>query len=309
MKSYLGTDRLDDESDLVSDTAYDATTWNGQGAVAPSKNTVRDQVELLAPKASPTFTGTPAGPTAAQGTNTTQLATTAMVQSETALLVPRTVVGPELLRKTTANAKDDEFLTSSLDGSWTRVDYANSGAVTYNPNYGMLSVKHTGGDAAQGWHALLKSMSGLSAPVTIETCLRLQTYEGTLIAGLVITDGTTVGSGKQVSLDHQRSGATSFRNWTGFNAFGGELTGSPTGTGPGHRSDRLFMRLTWVSANTWRAEVSPDGISWMPFNFTNGLADSSHTMTPTHMGIWLSSYGTGANLGGIFTFEHFRVTA
>lgn len=37
-----------------------------------------------APLASPTFTGTPAAPTAAVGTNTTQLATTALVQSEIA---------------------------------------------------------------------------------------------------------------------------------------------------------------------------------------------------------------------------------
>ena len=37
---------------------------------------------LLATLASPTFTGTPAAPTAAVGTNTTQLATTAYVQAE-----------------------------------------------------------------------------------------------------------------------------------------------------------------------------------------------------------------------------------
>ena len=37
----------------------------------------------LAPKASPTFTGTPAAPTAATTTSTTQLATTAFVQANT----------------------------------------------------------------------------------------------------------------------------------------------------------------------------------------------------------------------------------
>ncbi len=37
-----------------------------------------------APLASPTFTGTPAAPTASQGTNTTQLATTAFVNAEIA---------------------------------------------------------------------------------------------------------------------------------------------------------------------------------------------------------------------------------
>lgn len=32
---------------LVSDTAYDATSWNGVGGIAPSKNAVRDQIETL----------------------------------------------------------------------------------------------------------------------------------------------------------------------------------------------------------------------------------------------------------------------
>lgn len=41
---------------------------------------------LKAPLASPTFTGTPAAPTASQGTNTTQLATTAFVVAATAAL-------------------------------------------------------------------------------------------------------------------------------------------------------------------------------------------------------------------------------
>lgn len=44
-------------------------------------NLVSD-LALKAPLASPTFTGTPAAPTAAAGTNTTQVATTAYVQAE-----------------------------------------------------------------------------------------------------------------------------------------------------------------------------------------------------------------------------------
>ena len=39
------------------------------------------QTYLLAPKASPSLTGTPTAPTAAAGTNTTQIATTAFVQN------------------------------------------------------------------------------------------------------------------------------------------------------------------------------------------------------------------------------------
>ena len=44
--------------------------------------TVTPDTSLLAALASPTFTGTPAAPTAAVGTNTTQIATTAYVQGE-----------------------------------------------------------------------------------------------------------------------------------------------------------------------------------------------------------------------------------
>lgn len=40
----------------VSDVAY-AASWNGVTGVAPSKNAVYDEMELRAPKASPTFTG------------------------------------------------------------------------------------------------------------------------------------------------------------------------------------------------------------------------------------------------------------
>ena len=43
---------------------------------------IQGQLDLKAPLASPTFTGTPTAPTAATATDTTQLATTAFVQQE-----------------------------------------------------------------------------------------------------------------------------------------------------------------------------------------------------------------------------------
>ena len=72
---------------LVADAINDGTT-----TVAPSQNAVFDALALKAPLASPTFTGTPEAPTASAGTNTTQIATTAMVQSEVGLLVPKSTV-------------------------------------------------------------------------------------------------------------------------------------------------------------------------------------------------------------------------
>lgn len=51
----------------VSDTAYDATSWDWVTTIAPSKNAVRDKIETLAPLASPTFTGTVTLPTVQLG--------------------------------------------------------------------------------------------------------------------------------------------------------------------------------------------------------------------------------------------------
>ena len=50
-------------------------------------------VALKAPLASPDLTGVPTAPTATNGTNTTQLATTAFVQAKTATQTPSTAVG------------------------------------------------------------------------------------------------------------------------------------------------------------------------------------------------------------------------
>lgn len=49
--------QFDPSSSIISDTAYNESTWNGVTTIAPSKNAVRDEFELRAPKASPVFTG------------------------------------------------------------------------------------------------------------------------------------------------------------------------------------------------------------------------------------------------------------
>jgi hypothetical protein len=57
------------------------TVFTSQGSGYMCVWTVPASTSGFAPLANPTFTGTPAAPTAAYGTNTTQLATTAFVQA------------------------------------------------------------------------------------------------------------------------------------------------------------------------------------------------------------------------------------
>lgn len=87
-------------SDLTNDSGYITSADVPEGAAASTTTPKMDGTASTgtetafargdhrhptdtsrAPLASPTFTGTPAGPTAASGTNTTQLATTAFVQT------------------------------------------------------------------------------------------------------------------------------------------------------------------------------------------------------------------------------------
>lgn len=68
----------------ITNTANTLTSSSNLGATAPSVG--------LAPLASPALTGVPTAPTAAQGTNTTQLATTAFVTTAVAAGIPVGVI-------------------------------------------------------------------------------------------------------------------------------------------------------------------------------------------------------------------------
>lgn len=94
---------------LVIDSIADADTTH-----APSRNAVFDALALKSPLASPTFTGTPAAPTAAAATNTTQLATTAHVfaeRSNNATLTNKVIDGDD----NTVQDLDDGVFKSTAD--------------------------------------------------------------------------------------------------------------------------------------------------------------------------------------------------
>jgi hypothetical protein len=97
--TFTGTPSLPTGTTGVTQSAGNSTTALATTAFVTTAD------NLKANLASPTFTGTPAAPTAAQGTNTTQLATTAYVQTEAGLLVPKSLV----------DAKGDLLVGSAAD--------------------------------------------------------------------------------------------------------------------------------------------------------------------------------------------------
>lgn len=81
-----GVEHLAADIRALADTTYVSLSNVDDALDTTSSNPVENQViatemNLKAPLASPTFTGAPAAPTASAGTNTTQLATTAFVQT------------------------------------------------------------------------------------------------------------------------------------------------------------------------------------------------------------------------------------
>ena len=88
-QTVITAENLNDIQDAIIDLEQGGTITVDSALSSTSENPVQNKVidqalGAKAPLASPTFTGTPKAPTAASGTNTTQLATTAFVQQEIA---------------------------------------------------------------------------------------------------------------------------------------------------------------------------------------------------------------------------------
>lgn len=80
VKEYIGTQINSAVSALKLENITDVEATNTEvNHLTGVKSNVQEQIDLLAPKASPVLTGTPTAPTAASGNNTQQIATTAFV--------------------------------------------------------------------------------------------------------------------------------------------------------------------------------------------------------------------------------------
>ena len=78
---------------------------------------IQTQLDAKVGAASPTFTGTPAAPTAATGTNTTQIATTAFVQGEVTALVDSAPSTLNTLNELAAALGDDANFSTTVTNS------------------------------------------------------------------------------------------------------------------------------------------------------------------------------------------------
>jgi hypothetical protein len=202
---------------------------------------------------------------------------------------------------------DDDFFGSDTSADYTEV--TPTGTVNWTFARGRLAARADGQDSADG-AVLLKPITTASAPMTIETRI---SHRGVfdpadfLMSGLCFTDGTAVGS-LIVTQHIYTDTITPFMStrmltsspWEG-NINNVVDNGAPTFTNF-HTSDAVYLRLIWVSANTWAWTVSTNGEDW------TDLADAAEavTMTPTHIGLLVSDWGSAAT-DSMCTFDYLRV--
>jgi hypothetical protein len=166
-----------------------ATTFSGSGASLTSipesgVTNLTSDLALKAPLASPTLTGTPAAPTAAQGTNTTQIATTAMVHSEVVLLAP--------------------LASPTFTGTVTAATLTTSAAVTHTVanNGNVVALTVTQNDTTNNKKAVVITNASTENALSI-------TNTGNGAAIVIASSATTAGANAVSGLDYSSTTNTS----------------------------------------------------------------------------------------------------
>lgn len=199
----------------------------------------------------------------------------------------------------------DEFDDDTLDAAWTRVDPSGvASSIGWSEGGDSLSCSQlAAGTPANAIHGLVRPLSGVGGALAVgDGFVTAVTHFGPLttflMAGIVLSDGVTAGAGGQVAAMSYGSSASDTLTcniWAGTNwSLGGQVGDLATRTG-----GPVFLRLSLIAANTWRHDISPNGVAWLL-----GPATLAKTLTPTHVGLVGSLWGTSTK--GVMSYEFLR---
>lgn len=200
----------------------------------------------------------------------------------------------------------DEFNDGVLHSDWVRVDGTGAPAANVDWKEGgdALSLRQNGGDTAAVLHGMMRPLSGAGGAMAVGdafvTCMTLNGRWAVnyIMGGIILSDGVTHGAGAQVhTLNYVATNgmlnndARQSTNWT-------------SGTGSAQRfmssNTPLFVRLVMTATDTWRCDVSGDGVQWII-----GAGTISRVLAPTHVGLLAASWG-GTNNPSAVSYEFLR---
>ncbi len=196
---------------------------------------------------------------------------------------------------------DDEEFDAALSGNTALTVSGSAAWAVGGHQLSSLVSGQTDGDlTAQLW-----PLTPVSAPVTIQAALSFATVDGEFpLVGIGLSDGVTA-SDTRAMIYVQRSEGGEAEPQTQINHTDGTFTAHANAHWAveyASESSRLYLRYIWAAANSFKAYLSPDGVSWTAFG--NGAA--SLTMTPSHFFVSASTWASAAV--GIATFDYLRVT-
>ena len=190
---------------------------------------------------------------------------------------------------------DDKFFLGSTPGG---TDVTPAGSVTWTEQDDRLYVSAVN-QLANDVPCRLWALTPSSFPVTIDTALeRLGNSVSFPGMGILLTDGTTTTSNGVIVFVYQD---VECDVWSGtITAMTTNLGNTAIGQGNRTMSGHHYLRLIWDSSNTFRAGFSKDSVNFV-YN-----ADDSVTLTPTHFGVFGTSW-SHATISGSGAFEYVRV--